>query len=346
MIRSVVRASTMVLALALTLTSCSGNTASDVERETSSDPAWQSVLDAAYEEGELNLYDAASKIQNTRMQDAWEKRYPQIKLRITTGGGELPARVGAELDSGTKGADAFIWSDPTWFQKNQEKLVDLSKTPSADDWDSDYWTVPEKAAIATRLPWSMIVWNTDKFPNGFKTYEDLLAPEVSGQLGSRSQVTTSIAGFLDFMDDEYGDQYMKDLAAQNPKFYTSAVPLMQAVASGEIGVSNVGVPATVIDLQKVGAPLDYTYVNPGFAFEHAAGAFKDAAHPNAGTLFLNWFLSQEGQQAYNGDGLGGSGREDIQGALSVDKGYTLLDSTKYTPEEIAKWESKFHGWFG
>lgn len=344
--RTALRTLTLAVAVALSLTSCGGQTASDEERETSADPAWQSVLDGAYAEGELSLYNAASEVQNERMMDAWEERYPQIDLRITRGGSELPARVGAELGAGTKGADAFIWSDPEWFQENVDKLSDLSSAPSVTEWNDDFWAVEDKAVIATRLPWTMIVWNTDKFPNGFENYEDLLAPEVKGQLGSRSQVTVSIAGYLKFMEDQYGDKYMKELAKQNPKFYTSAVPLMQAVASGEIGVSNVGVPATVLDLQKVGAPIDYAYIDPGFAFEHAGGALKDAAHPNAAVLFMNWFMSEEGQQAYNGDGLGGAGRSDVEGALTVADSYTMLDSSKFPPEEIARWEAKFHGWFG
>lgn len=343
---SAIRTSIITVALAMSLSACVGVSAKDVPRETSSSPQWQSVLDGAYEEGTVSVYNAASEVQNDRMMEAWEERYPQIDLNFTRGGSELPARVGAELGSGTKGADVFMWSDPTWFEDNQDKIADLGSAPSAEEWDEDYWAVEDKAVIATRLPWTMIVWNTDKFPAGFETYEDLLAPEVTGQLGSRSQVTPSIAGYLDFMETEYGDEYMKDLAAQKPKFYTSVVPLMQAVASGEVGVANVGLPATVLDLQKVGAPIDFTYINPGFAFEHAAGALRGTENPNAAKLFLNWFMSMEGQQAYNGDGLGGTGREDVDGAINVDTGYTLLDSAKYTPEKISHWEAKFHGWFG
>jgi iron(III) transport system substrate-binding protein len=337
----------MILALALTtsLAACGSSSASNVEKETSTDPAWQEVLDGAYEEGQVSVYNAASKVQNKRMQEAWEEKYPQIDIKFTNGAAELVARVGAEIDSGSEGADAFMWSDPAWFEKNSQYLADLSNIPSAQEWDDDYWAVKNKAVTATKLPWSMMVWNTDKFPEGFESYEDLLAPEVKGKLGTRSEVTVSIAGYLDFMEAEYGDKYMHDLAAQQPKFYSSVVPLMQAVASGEIGVSNVGVPATVLDLQEAGAPLDYKYVNPGFAFEHAGAALTTSAHPNAALLFLNWFMSQEGQQAYNGDGLGGAGRDDVDGALNVE-GYTMLEAGKYSPDVVDEWKRKFHGWFG
>jgi iron(III) transport system substrate-binding protein len=336
---------TIALGMAATLTACGAQSSADAPRETSTDPKWQAVLDAAYEEGHLNLYNAASQQQNERMEAAWEARYPQIDLKIVRGGPELPARVSSEIQAGTQGADAFLWSDAAWFERNESELADLSDVPETEGWSEDYWAVDGKAVVATRLPWSMVVWNTNKFPEGFDSYEDLLEPEVKGQLGSRSQVTASIAGYLNFLETELGNEYLTGLAAQNPKFYSSVVPLMQAVASGEVGVANVGVPATVLYLQERGAPIDYTYLTPGFSFEHGGAALKNSEHPNAAVLFMNWFMSEEGQTAYNGQGQGSSGREGVEGALSTD-GDTLLDSTKYPPEEVAKWEAKFHTWFG
>lgn len=338
-------AAAIALGIAATLTACGGQSSADAPRETSADPKWQAVLDAAYEEGELNLYNAASQQQNERMEAAWEARYPQIDLNITRGGPELPSRVSSQIESGTPGADAFLWSDVSWFERNKSELAELSDVPSSEGWSDDYWAIEGKAVVATRLPWSMIVWNTDKFPAGFDSYEDLLAPEVKGQLGSRSQVTASIAGYLDFLETRFGEDYLTGLAAQKPKFYSSVVPLMQAVASGEVGVSNVGVPATVMYLKERGAPIDYTYLTPGFSFEHGGAALKNSEHPNAAVLFMNWFMSEEGQTAYNGDGLGSAGREGIEGTLATNND-TLLDSTKYPPQEIAKWERKFHAWFG
>jgi iron(III) transport system substrate-binding protein len=345
--RSVLRASiaATAFALAASLTGCGASGGSDADRETSSDPAWQSILDAAYEEGELNLYNAASEVQNERMLEAWSERYPQIELKITRGGPELPARVAAEIESKTGGADVFMFSDTAWFERNKAELADISNVPSVEGWKENYWAVDGQAVVATTLPWSMVVWNTKIFPDGFKTYEDLLAPEVKGQLGSRSEVTPSIAGYLEFLEAELGDDYLEALADQKPKFYGSAIPLMQAVASGEVGVSNIGVPAAVLDLQESGAPIDYALMRPGFAFEHGGAALKNSAHPNAAVLFMNWFMSEEGQTAYNGEGQGGAGREGIDGALNLDD-HALLDSAKYTPEELAKWKAKFHGWFG
>ncbi len=333
-------------AVAAGLAACGAPSATDTsDAEMSADPAWQKVIDAAKTEGSINLYNTASESQNKKLQAAWDKAYPKIKLTITHGVGELPARVSSELQSGTPGADAFLWSDPAWFTRNEQYLADLSDVPSAKEWPKDGWALPNKAIVATMLPYSMVVWNTDTFPNGFKKWDDLLAPEVKGKLGVRSEVTVSIAGYLDFMETKLGEKYLTSLAAQKPKFYSSSIPLLQAVASGELGVSNIGVPATVQDLKSKGAPIDFAYMDPGFGFQHAGAAFAKAKHPNAARVFMNWFMTKNGQTVYNGDGQGGSVLTDIPGELNLD-GYTMLDSQKYTPAVIKEWDAKFHHWFG
>ena len=56
--------------------------------------------------------------------------------------------------------------------------------------------------------------------------------------------------------------------------------------------------ATALALKFQGAPIDVVYPKEGLpAAPGAAGIFKDAPNPNAARLFLNWSLSEEGQNA-------------------------------------------------
>jgi len=71
--------------------------------------------------------------------------------------------------------------------------------------------------------------------------------------------------------------------------------LATAVVRGESPVAMLLVNAA-FPLKQDGAPIDIVYpvegmpANPG-----GAGMFKTAANPNAAKLFLNWFLSIDGQ---------------------------------------------------
>lgn len=333
-------------ALALLATgACGGDASSDAEPPTTGDAAWDAIVEKAYEEGRVNVYNAASEQQNERLTEAFTEKYPGIKLSITRGATELPERVSAELNSGSDGADVLMYSDPNWFVDHAEHLAPI-EGPSVDGWKEDWWAVPEKAIQVTALPWSMIVWNTDTFPDGFDNYEDLLDPSVKGKLGTRSEISPSVAGYLEHLETELGADYLEGIAEQGPKFYPSGVPLMQAVGSGEIGVANLGVPATIADLQESGAPIDFTFADPGFAYTHGAAAFTESKRPNAGQVFIDFVMSEEGQAAYNGDGQGGAGREGVDGALDME-GYAMLDTTKFArPEVLAEWNRKFEEYFG
>jgi len=340
--RVAVAASALVL---LGVAACGGGgDASNAKPPTTGDEAWDAIVKAAYDEGKVNVYNAGSKEQNKRLAEAFEKKYPGIELSLTTGATELPERVSAELANGTDGADVLMFSDPNWFVEHEADLAPIDG-PEAEGWNKDWWAVPGKSVLATALPWSMLVWNTNTFPDGFKTYEDLLDPQVKGKLGIRSQVSPSIAGYLAHLETNLGADYLAKLGEHDPKFYPSSIPLMQAVASGEVGVSNLGVPATVADLKKSGAPIDFAYAEPGFAYSHGASAFTKSKRPNAGRVFIDFLMSKEGQTAYNGEGQGGSARDDVEDALSMD-GYSMLDTTKFSdPKVIAEWKSKFATYF-
>lgn len=336
-----------VTATALSLfsvTACGGD-GSDAEAPTTGDAEWDAVVADAYEEGRVNVYNAASEQQNKRITEAFEEKYPGIKLSITRGATELPTRVSAELSSGSDGADVLMYSDPNWFVDHEEHLADID-SPATEGWKDDWWAVDGKAIQVTALPWSMIAWNTNTFPDGFENYEDLLDPSVKGKLGTRSEVSPSVAGYLDHLETELGEEYLEGIADLDPKFYPSAVPLMQAVGSGEVGVSNLGVPAAIAELQEAGAPIDFTYADPGFAYTHGAASFTESKRPNAGRVFMDFLMSEEGQAAYNGDGQGGAGRDGVEGALDME-GYAMLDTTKFSkPEVLAEWNRKFEEYFG
>jgi iron(III) transport system substrate-binding protein len=297
----------------------------------------------AEEEGGLVVYTTVPEAQENRMVEAFNAKYPDVKVTVVRGAGELPERIGAEAKSGSDGADVFTFSDPAWFDTNEKDIIELGGS-NVEAWPDEYWHVDQKAALSSMAPFGMIVWNTEKFPEGFKTWEDLLAPEVTGQLGTRSDLTAAYAGFLDFMDEKLGEEYVAKLAAQKPKFYTSAVPMVQAVASGEIGVTNLSVPIIVSSLQDSGAPIEAVVPEPGYGIAFASGVLKNAHRPNAACLYVDFILSKEGQEAYNGDGLGASALEGVEGALSTD-GLEIFDSAKYTPERLAEMTEDFEATF-
>lgn len=329
-------------AMGLSLAACGGSSSDAVAVEGS----WEEVVAAAQDEGKVSFYSVMPGTQNDRLQKAFTEKYPDIDLQILRGAGELTGRIDAEVQSGSDGADVFLFSDTNWFAERGDILAKVDG-PNLEGWSKDSWAVEDKAIIPSAYPYSMIVWNTDKFPNGFKGWDDLLAPEVKGSLGLRTDVTPSLAGYLDFFEQNLGDDYLTKLGAQKPSFYPSVVPMTQSVASGEIGVANTSTPSVVKEMQDQGAPVESMIPSPSYWIEWGAGILQKTSRPNASRVLMDFIMSTEGQTAINGDGFGRASREGVEGSIVPDKeGSTMFDSAKYTPDVIAKFDTKFNKWFG
>jgi iron(III) transport system substrate-binding protein len=306
---------------------------------TLSTGSWEDVVEAANSEGTVSFYSGMSEIQNARLTEAFNEKYPKISVRTLRGAGELYARVESEIQTGVKGADVFALGDTAWFANRPEDFLP-AEGPASASWQDEGWIAKGTSAIATTTPNSIFLWNTDVFPEGFETWDDLLDPSVKGKIGLRTDVTKSVAGYLDMMETKLGPDYIQKLGALAPKVYPSNVPMAQAVASGEIGVTNSSLPATIYELAQNGAPIDWKIPNPGYAFEFGIAALKNASNPNAASVFVDFVMSSEGQTAINADGFGGSrGLKEVPGALEL-TGFSVMDSTKYTPDALNDWEAK------
>lgn len=307
--------------------------------EPSGDASFDAVVERANSEGQVVVYSLLPESQEARMVEAFNEKYPRIRVTVVRGdSATMPARIAAERESNSGAADVFTFTDPAWFEDNADAVATVD-SPSAQQWPADEWIVDKKAAVTSIAPYGMITWNTEIFPDGFETWEDLLDPAVKGKLGTRNDPSPGYIGYLRFLEAELGDGYIPGLGEQGPKFYTSAVPLAQAVASGEIGVTNVSFPSLVADLKSKGAPIEAITPTPGYAITFSSGVLEHAVHPNAARVYMDFLLSEEGQKAYNGDGLGSSHLDGIDGVIPLD-GMEIFDATTITPEVTREWEAK------
>lgn len=335
-----ISAAIITLALASTLSACQGSSSTAGLEEGS----WDAVVEAASKEGSVSFYSGMAEIQNQRLVEAFNAEHPDITVRTQRGAGEMTARVESEMSTGTRGADVFVLADTNWFVDRPEDFLPLDG-PATESWKPEGWITDETSIVVNTTPNSIFVWNTEIFPAGFETWDDLLAPEVSGKIGLRTDVTKSVAGYLEMMESELGEDYLVALGAQKPKVYSSVVPMTQAVASGEVGVTNASLPSTVYELKQNGAPIESSIPDPGYAMEFGMAVLKNASSPNAAAVFADFAMSPEGQAAVNGDGFGDSvGLDDVPGALDLE-GFAMMDSSKYTPDALTEWDLKLERYY-
>ena len=278
---------------------------------------WQQTVDAANREGTVVMYAAKTPIVLQRVTDGFRKLYPKITLQVVRDiEGVLIPKIEQEQKIRAPGADVYVGSTYDFFD-DQIAAGTLAKPrgPNATLFPpaSFYRGFSPPMQI---LPMG-IAYNTDMVKTPPTTLEDLLRPEFKDSLGTiNSNASSAVTAWYDDLRKQDPDFWTK-LAAQQPRFFPSTIPMTQAVASGEISATIFTQPAIVTGLVMQGAPIKFV-VPTGrtvFCIEDLIAILTTAQHPNAAQVFVDYMLSKDGQAAINSDGLGMSAMPGVPGAL-------------------------------
>lgn len=265
----------------------------------------QALIDAAKKEGQVNLY--ATQIINqfvVPVSQAFEKKYGIKVNYLRTDHTDTVLRILNEGKAGRMEADVFTLTNGIsalkdaglvahWIPKNASALP-----PEYIDRDG-YW-------VATNLYVLSPAFNTELIPPGTepKTYEDLLNPQLKGKIAWNSNPTASGApGFIGLMladmGQEKGMEFLKKFADQQPVgLGVAARQVLDQVIAGEYSMAlNVFSHHAVISAGK-GAPVSWIRMSPLLGTLSIAAVTKDAPHPNAARLLVEFLLSDEGQKLH------------------------------------------------
>jgi iron(III) transport system substrate-binding protein len=254
------------------------------------------LVDAANKEGKVILYTALLLDNEQIVAKEFNKRFPGVKVDIVRApGGRLFTRIETEAAGNQLNADVVDMTDRGLMLRIQHLFADY-EPPNAAAFNNP-------AAVSKKFwPRSVqvygLAYNPALVSNPPATWQDLAKPEYKGKLG---MVIAGSGGTtwsqVMFQRQTFGLDYWKAIAAQGPRLFESNGPLATAVVRGEVPVAMLLVNAA-IPLERDGAPIKPVYPTEGLpATPNTTGLVKTAPHPNAAKLFLNWFLSIEGQNA-------------------------------------------------
>ena len=253
------------------------------------------LIEAAKKEGKIVYYTADFTEPEQEIIKAFNKRFPFVKVEMVRApGGQLITRIKTEASANKLLADVVTHSD-RGLMKGIADLFQDYKPPNADAYRDDVLVAPQLWP-KTALGWS-IAYNTELEKNPPKTWMDLCKPEYGpkkiGQVIAPSGGTTWTR--IMFERQTFGDDYWKKQAATQPVLYPSGAPTSDALVRGEVSIAVLLYNIAYIK-KRDGAPVDIIFPADGVPLNYyAAGVTKAAAHPNAGKLFLNWCMSDEGQ---------------------------------------------------
>ncbi|MBM2832399.1 MAG: extracellular solute-binding protein, partial [Dehalococcoidia bacterium] len=145
-----------------------------------------------------------------------------------------------------------------------------------------------------------LIINTDLVrPGEIQSWQDLLDPRWKDKMVMSDPRAGSgpAAGGI-WVWSKLGEDFWKKLAAQRPVMTVSAELPTQQVALGEKPVAIFPNFLRVVTAITAGAPLQLVHLKEGTAYYiSGVGPVKNAPHPNAALVFINWMFTKEGQAA-------------------------------------------------
>jgi ABC-type Fe3+ transport system substrate-binding protein len=263
------------------------------------------LIAAAKKEGEVNWYTTQILNQFGRpAADAFRKKYG-IRVNTTRGDPvELAVRLLNEGRAGRLQADVFDGTS-TLPAVKREGMV-LKWLPDAAKRLPKEYSDPEGYWVATNLYVFTPAYNTSLIPKGTepKTRQDLLDPKWKGKMAwANHAVTSGGPGFVGLvlaeMGEERGIAYLRELAKQNIiQLGGSARAAVDQVIAGEFPMMLQGFNHQPVISARRGAPVDWIPMSPALGAVSVAAVLKEAAHPNAAKLLVDFFISEEGQSLF------------------------------------------------
>ena len=265
----------------------------------------QAMIDAARKEGQLTWYTTQIIDQFARpAAQAFEKKYGIKVSYVRANSNEVALRVLNEGRAGKMQVDVIDGTGATASLKKEGLIAkwipeNAMRFPAEYRDKDGYW-------VATNLYVLTPGYNTELIAKGTqpKTFEDLLNPKYKGKIAWNSTSSSSagpgfVAIVLEAMGEEKGMAYLRELAKQNPAgLAVAARQVLDQVIAGEYAIAlNIFNNHAVISAAK-GAPSAWIPMNPAMAVLSVISITKDAPHQNAGKLFLEFLVSEEGQKLY------------------------------------------------
>lgn len=296
---------------------------------------WDALIAAAQEEGEVVLVFGGSAGRNYRPVAEFFQDKFGVKAVVSTGSGSAQAnRILAERDAGQFLVDV-LWVGGTSANTRMvpanalDPIADLFIHPEVTDlslwFKGKHWYADEPQQYVFSLsadasPIQSIRYNTDLMTqadlDGINSVYDYLDPKFKGKIVALSPLTGGAGGsyFTAYVHPEIGREWVDQFVS--PELDVTFVQdfrfIVDGIAQGKFlfGLS-IGSAGRDLDaLAKLGGPVEKfpcTVDNVCVKELKEAGVMASTGssnnmmvptnrpHPNAAKLFVNWFLSQEGQ---------------------------------------------------
>ncbi|KQM18985.1 ABC transporter substrate-binding protein [Novosphingobium sp. Leaf2] len=277
------------------------------QRPTGYPRSYDQLIADARAERQVSIYANADQAEVAPIIRAFQRRYPGVTVRYADLGSTEIARRFVVETRGRKPSADLVWSSAMDLQG---KLI--------NDGFAQAYASPEKPALPASAVWKNMGFGVTAEPIGYaynrKAIPDARAPRTHAALEAllrrdrktlTGKVTTfdparSNVGYLylaeDFAITRDTRSLVEAMAATRLVLASTTEPMLRAVAEGRQAIAYNVIGSYALERARhdprIGVifPQDYTIVTSRVAF-----IARNARHPAAAKLFLDFLLSRQGQ---------------------------------------------------
>ena len=256
------------------------------------------IEEGAKREGEVVWYTSFQTDDANRFIQLFEKRYPFVKVNLVRLTSErVLQRYLMEFQGNTFLADIVDTNDFQMELPRRKGTLQPYYTPSVERFDKRFLQ-PQGYWVASRLTMIVNGFNTRmvKPSEVPKTYEDLLDPKWMGKMSLEREQTEWFMALMEHWGEEKGKAFFQKLGGQKPTIRSGHTQMAQLIIAGEDPMSPNAYSHHFPRAQRKGAPVDWVNLEPVIGKGIVSALAKNAPHPHAAMLFLDFFFSSEGGQ--------------------------------------------------
>jgi ABC-type Fe3+ transport system substrate-binding protein len=304
--------------------------------------------DALYQQAKIEktvaLYGAGPSEPFKRWIDDFQNSYPGVTVDFTGGlSNALDKKIEQQLADHAMAADIAIFQTMQDFVRWKKMGALMLFKPAGFDTIDPAFKDEDGAYTTISVNMITYAYNTQLVAPAEvpKSALDFLKPLFADKLIT-TDPSDDDAGFMAFyaIVQKYGWDYMAKYLAQRPRFTRLGHAVVSnAIAAGQM-LATFDSTSTTPRLIAEGKPIQLVLSrdDPTPLFLVSAAIFKDAPHPSAAKLFLDWYLAPE-QQSRNG---AFSARADVPppagwqplSSYRLDRGFRALHADQATLDAL------------
>lgn len=259
-------------------------------------------------EGDLVIYSGRSEQLIQPVLDAFQAKYPNVKILLKSGQNSALANALIEEQSNPQ-ADVFITTEIFTVQSMYQQGIFQSYRSAAADALPAEFIGPEDSWVGITRRARVIMYNTElvSAEEAPKSIFELTDPKWKGQIAAAGSTNGGMQAQIAAMSQLLGEvdtqEWLVGLMANEVTFFGGHTDVRKAVGAGEFKIGLVNHYYYYLELAE-GSPVGIVFPDQGegqiglITNATAAGIVKGAKNTPAAQAFIDFLLSPEGQKLF------------------------------------------------